>query len=558
MHLIIVQGPGRGKRIVLGSDPITIGRDPSNDLIVDDTRASRKHAEVIPAGDETWLLRDGGSRNGTLLNDEIIDRTILEPGDVIGIGDCQIAVHAVQEHLSTFSLKIDPESLQKQMRKSGSNAQDSKSLQEALFEVGLLAQTDLPAEQLVQKVVEVIGTGVQFEAWGWIRWNDETGPYATGARGSDPTKADSIDLEALDPSLTLIEAARRRREGMISSQVGDAFQASVCLRRKQALSALALPLHGRGESATVLYLERGAGLQPFSAEELQWVAAVSAQLSVALQNSRLFDELKQAHDELLRSREQLTRQEKMVAIGRLASGFAHDLNNPLASVIGFLQLAQRGIGQEQDSSSTVLHLQRAQDAADFCRALCRNLLAFARTRPFSQSSAAPFPILQAIEGTLAICQARLRDAGLETVLEVDKELLLAGDSTALQQVIMNLALNSADAVKESGTGSVLTIRGHQGSSGGIELEIEDDGPGMSTEVAERAFDPLYTTKESDRGSGLGLFVVHRIIEGAGGTVEVESSPGQGTLFRISIPDALARLGSEEIDPLQISSEWQES
>jgi signal transduction histidine kinase len=144
------------------------------------------------------------------------------------------------------------------------------------------------------------------------------------------------------------------------------------------------------------------------------------------------------------------------------------------------------------------------------------------------------------------------------VLEVDKELLLAGDSTALQQVIMNLALNSADAVKESGTGSVLTIRGHQGSSGGIELEIEDDGPGMSPEVAERAFDPLYTTKESDRGSGLGLFVVHRIIEGAGGTVELESSPGQGTLFRISIPDALARLGSEEIDPLQISSEWQES
>ena len=557
MHLIIVQGPGRGQRIVLGSDPITIGRDPSNDLIVDDTRASRKHAEVIPAGDETWLLRDGGSRNGTLLNDEIIDRTILEPGDVISIGDCQIAVHAVQEHLSTFSLKIDPESLQKQMRESGSDAPASKSLQEALFEVGILSQTDLPPEDLVQKVVEVIGTGVQFEAWGWIRWNDERGPYATGIRSSG-TDSEKVDLQSLDPSRTLIEAARRRREGMISSQVGDAFQASVCLRRKQALSALALPLHGRGENATVLYLERGTGHQPFSAEELQWVAAVSAQLSVALQNSRLFVELKQAHDELLLSREQLTRQEKMVAIGRLASGFAHDLNNPLASVIGFLQLAQRGIDPDQANPNTTLHLQRAQDAADFCRALCRNLLAFARTRPFSQSSAAPFPILEAIKATLAICQARLRDAGLETVIEVDKDLLLAGDSTALQQVIMNLALNSADAVRESGTGSTLTIRGSQGSSGGIELEIEDDGPGMSPEIAKRAFDPLYTTKEGDRGSGLGLFVVHRIIEGAGGTVEVESTPGLGTLFRISIPDALARLGSEEIDPLQISSEWLES
>ncbi|MGE4632958.1 MAG: FHA domain-containing protein, partial [Planctomycetota bacterium] len=83
MHLIIVEGPGRGQRLVLGKETVRIGRDPTNDLIIDDTRASRHHAEVIPLGDDSWLLRDGGSRNGTLLNDEIVDRTILEPGDVI-------------------------------------------------------------------------------------------------------------------------------------------------------------------------------------------------------------------------------------------------------------------------------------------------------------------------------------------------------------------------------------------------------------------------------------------------------------------------------------------
>ena len=73
MHLIIVEGPGRGQRLVLGNEPVRIGRDPTNDLIIDDTRASRHHAEVIPLGDDSWLLRDGGSRNGTLLNDEIVD-----------------------------------------------------------------------------------------------------------------------------------------------------------------------------------------------------------------------------------------------------------------------------------------------------------------------------------------------------------------------------------------------------------------------------------------------------------------------------------------------------
>ncbi len=551
MHLIIVQGSGRGQRFVLGADPVTIGRDPTNDIVIDDTRASRHHAEVIPAGDDTWLLRDGGSRNGTLLNDEIIDRTVLEPGDVIGIGDCQIAVHAVQEHLSTFSLKIDPESLQKRLRENTPGTPTKKSLQEALFETGMLAQSDLPPEELVQQVVAVIGSGVHFEAWGWIRWDDETGPHSIGERDQV-----SIDLEHLDPSRTLIEAARRRREGLISSQVGGAFEASVCLRRKQALSALALPLAGRGENATVLYLERGVGTEPFNIDELNWVAAIAAQLAVDLQNNRLFEELRNAHQELLASQEQLSRQEKMVAIGRLASGFAHDLNNPLASVIGFLQLAQRELQKGEPEARTGDLLKRAHDAADFCRALCRNLLAFARTRPFRPGGEAPFCVSEAVEGTLAICDARLRDAGLEAVLEIEDDLHISGDSTALKQVIMNLVLNSADAVRESGKGTTLTIRSHKVADGGIELVFEDDGPGMDSDVAARAFDPLYTTKDADRGSGLGLFVVQRIVDGAGGEIALDTEPGQGTTFRILLPDSLARLGSEEIDPMDVSSIWQ--
>jgi len=551
VHLIIVQGSGRGQRFVLGADPVRIGRDPTNDIVIDDTRASRHHAEVIPVGDDTWLLRDGGSRNGTLLNDEIIDRTVLEPGDVIGIGDCQIAVHAVQEHLSTFSLKIDPESLQKRLRENAPSTQVNKSLQEALFEAGMLAQSDLPAEELVQQVVAVIATGVHFEAWGWIRWDDETGPHAIGARDQV-----SVDLDNLDPSRTLIEAARRRREGLLSAQVGGAFEASVCLRRKQALSALALPLAGRGENATVLYLERGVGTEPFHIEELNWVAAIAAQLAVDLQNSRLFEELQNAHQELMVSQEQLSRQEKMVAIGRLASGFAHDLNNPLASVIGFLQLAQRELEKKDQGTRTQEMLKRAHDAADFCRALCRNLLAFARTRPFHPGGEAPFCVSEAIEGTLTICDSRLRDAGLETVLEIEDDLHLSGDATALKQVIMNLVLNAADAVRESGTGTTLTIRGSKIPEGGIELEFNDDGPGMNSEVADRAFDPLYTTKDADRGSGLGLFVVRRIIDGAGGEIELTTSPGEGTTFRLLLPDSLARLGSEEVDPLDVSSMWQ--
>ncbi|OUU23810.1 MAG: hypothetical protein CBC13_04665, partial [Planctomycetia bacterium TMED53] len=406
MHLIITQGPGRGQRLVLGADTVRLGRDPSSDLVIDDTRASRSHAEIVPAAEGTWILRDGGSRNGTRVNGELIDRSVLEAGDVISIGDCSLTVHAVQEHMSTFSIKVDPASLQKKLQEETGGSGIQKSLQEALFEVGLLNQTSTPPEDLIRRVIEVIRSGVHFDSWGWIQWDGDEKKSAVGERDQQPA-----DLQRLDPSMTLVEASRRRREGMISSEVGNAFEASVCVRRKQALSALALPLLGRNTDVSVLYLERGTGSRPFTEEELNWVASLGVHLAVNLENSLLFRDIHEAHEALLESREQLTRQEKMVAIGRLASGFAHDLNNPLGSVIGFLQLAQRGLAKDpQDNSQNNAMIQKALDAADFCRALCRNLLAFARTRPFKPGSERPFNVREVIEGTVDICEARLRDA----------------------------------------------------------------------------------------------------------------------------------------------------
>jgi len=120
---------------------------------------------------------------------------------------------------------------------------------------------------------------------------------------------------------------------------------------------------------------------------------------------------------------------------------------------------------------------------------------------------------------------------------------------------MNLVVNAADAIAESeqegGTIEVVVTTG----SDGIHLEVSDDGPGMPGEVAERIFEPLFTTKAGSRGTGLGLFVVNRIIEEAGGAIEVETTPGVGTSFKLEIPDQLARLGSEEMDILSLPTSW---
>jgi len=554
VQLFVIRGPGKGQHRSLGDDPISIGRDGTNEVVLDDHQVSRHHAVIQPMADGVWMLCDQESTNHTQLNGESIVRAVLREGDVITIGESQISIQASATPGSPIEVQVDPESLQRSLSIEGATSTVGKPLQEALFQVGLLADPSLSPTEFLRRALGIVSEGVPFDTWAWLEWLDgsEKGPTTVGEKVGRP-----VSSTELDPSRSLVARARKQRAGLISSQLGDAFAQSVVLRREQAVTAMAIPLLSRTGSDSVLYLERSASSVPFGAEDLSWVATIASQIAVDLENTRLYSQLHGAFEELNRSRDQLTESEKMAAIGRLASGFAHDLNNPLGSVLGFIDLAQRTIERSDGPIPEALtgHLEKARDAADFCRALSRNLLAFARRRPFGQSNHGEFDIRETIDSTLAVCAAAIRQSGCEIVVVVPDGLTLSGDPSTLQQVVMNLVVNAADAIAESeqegGTIEVVVTTG----SDGIHLEVSDDGPGMPGEVAERIFEPLFTTKAGSRGTGLGLFVVNRIIEEAGGAIEVETTPGVGTSFKLEIPDQLARLGSEEMDILSLPTSW---
>ena len=164
----------------------------------------------------------------------------------------------------------------------------------------------------------------------------------------------------------------------------------------------------------------------------------------------------------------------------------------------------------------------------------------------------PISVSETIERTLEVCSTALHSIGAKVELDIEQEIPLEGDASTLQQIVMNLVVNAADALAETSSQHERKISiSARPKDGGVQLEVSDNGPGIAPEIATTIFEPLVTSKGKDRGTGLGLYVVARIVEEAGGTIEVESEPEEGTTFRITMGTKLRRLTSEEVDPLSI-------
>ena len=221
----------------------------------------------------------------------------------------------------------------------------------------------------------------------------------------------------------------------------------------------------------------------------------------------------------------LRRGEKMEALGLLAGGVAHDFNNLLSNTFGCCEnlLARKELLPESRRYVEEI-LQTAKTAAN----MTGQLLSFARRRPIGQSIVG---LNRVIEDTVGLLQRLIGSRiVLKTELAPDAGMVRA-DPSQLQQVLMNLAANARDAMPISGRLTIRTLRAHYSAI----LEISDTGHGMDEAVQARIFEPLFTTKDLDEGTGLGLATVHSIVKRLGGSISVESVPDHGTTFFVYLP-----------------------
>jgi len=247
-------------------------------------------------------------------------------------------------------------------------------------------------------------------------------------------------------------------------------------------------------------------------------------------------ELADALEKLTRAQSQLVRAEKMASIGQLVAGIAHEINNPvnaIANTVGPLRETLSGIEAAPEIITDVEHMMRViQNGARRTQTIVQALHNYSRT---DDERLVEFDLNRGLDDSLELLRHHLKGhiSVARRYAEVGRIKAHAGQ---LNQVFMNLITNAAQAVAGRDGARIDVVTRRRGD-GHVVIEVVDNGPGMPPEILPKIFDPFFTTKEVGQGSGLGLSIVHGIVERHGGTIEVESQLGRGTTFTVTLPAA---------------------
>jgi PAS domain S-box-containing protein len=235
----------------------------------------------------------------------------------------------------------------------------------------------------------------------------------------------------------------------------------------------------------------------------------------------------------VRLEEQLQQREKLSSIGLLAAGVAHEVNTPLTGVSSYTQMLLGMLSETDPKHALLLKVRRQAERATN---IVNNLLNFSRTGDATEFT--ELDISRVLDDTLQLLEPQLRGNQIEIVRGYDRDSpQVFGNSGKLQQVFTNLLLNARDAIPAGGSIRISTVPSDDHS---LTIEVSDNGIGIAPENVAKIYDPFYTTKEVGRGTGLGLAVSYGIVQEHSGHISVESTPGCGTIFRITLPTAHAR------------------
>jgi PAS domain S-box-containing protein len=240
-------------------------------------------------------------------------------------------------------------------------------------------------------------------------------------------------------------------------------------------------------------------------------------------------ERKRIEGQLQRQREVLHQSEKLAALGTMAAGIAHEINNPLGIITTRIEVMLLDAEQKQLPSQVLEDLQVLHRASQRVARIAASLRSFARHTPGDR---VPLDLNAVVEESLLLMQKPLAADNVQVAISLDRSLpSILGEASSLHQVLMNLMTNAREAMPDGGQIRLETAAAER--PGWIRLSVMDTGEGISSAALSKVFDPFFTTKRT--GTGLGLSVTYGIIQEHGGTVEVQSRPGAGTTFILSFP-----------------------
>lgn len=405
----------------------------------------------------------------------------------------------------------------------------------------------LDKEEVLRSVVEELRRLFDFDTVA-VYLADEDTLQATRAAATGYQSALGQQFSLFPITAENIEAIRQARRPAISvAELGPLSPEIRAVQMSEGMQSVAiLPLVGPRLLAVIAAANRRPRVLTRSEETL--LGNIARQVRDALENAQLYESARRAYDDLQQAQEKLLQTEKMAALGQLVSGVAHELNNPLAAIMGYAQLLGTHVsGKGSDFLSKLLRqTQRTQK-------IIQDLLSFSRQ---SKPERHPLDFNRMIEDTLTLRDFDLRAGNVTVVRQFAEDLpVVLGDRHQLEQVCLNIVTNALDAMSETEQSAVLEVRTYAEKRptvaptvfagarwvgpppmGAVVVEFSDNGPGVKEPA--RIFDPFYTTKKVGRGTGLGLSICYGIVKEHGGEIEVASRQPTGSTFRVRLPAAV--------------------
>jgi signal transduction histidine kinase len=286
------------------------------------------------------------------------------------------------------------------------------------------------------------------------------------------------------------------------------------VRRDRIRGFICVPIHARGRMLGTLALGRQTE-DLFTEGEVALLEATAQQIAVALDNARLSSELVHI--------------EKLSAVGQLASGVAHEINNPLTAILGLAELLM----SRRDLPDPVRErIKLMSQEASRAAAIVRNLLMFARHYPPERR---PCSLADAVQRVIALKGYQLEHDDIHVSTDLVDCPVVWADENQMQQVLLNLVQNAHQAMRRQAGERRLTLRLRPRDGRRVAIEVIDTGPGVPASLLSRIFDPFFTTKPAGEGSGLGLSVSYGIVAQHGGRLYAENRPEGGATFVVELP-----------------------
>lgn len=555
--IVIIDGPDKGMIVQLRDAVCIVGRDARCAISLSDLQTSRQHAELHSRNGAVQVV-DLGSSNGTRVNGEVVTRRSLVDGDLISMGNTTMrlrfplpverTIHSPMTE--TQSLAMDAASAASSLHDDSGGMAELKRAKadlEVLYRVSRDASALLETSQLLPRLIDIL-----FEESGKIdRCSIHLVDEKTGAL---VCKAKRVRRESPLPgdpySRTLLDQVMREKRALLTydAMSDERFRAGDSIKISNVCSAICVPLQTQKGLIGVLHVDTVTPENRFTRDDLRLLVAVGVLAGAALENARLYEKiaydkasLHVAHQDLKAAQGRLIQSEKLAAVGRLASGFVHDVKNPLTVILGYAgliksKLRKRGpdLAQELGIADDLANVEKG---IEYCTEVINGLLKFAKP---NEPAKTKVNVNDVIRNTASFVNVETRKANVKITTKLDESLpLLMCDESQIKQVMINLILNAVQAMdKTERTIEISSENIRRSGSNWARVSFRDNGKGMTDEQRRRVFEPFFSTKQQGAGAGgtgLGLAVSFMILESHGGTIEVESEPGTGSTFAILLP-----------------------